>query len=373
MILKVNRVDFLKKIKIAEKAVKENKIKPIISYIYMETLNDKLWLCGTNLELTISTEMECQILEGGKAVFQHNLVEEYLKEIRDEEITLKIQNEILTITTADGDSEFLLMDPNEFPKLQLNNLKVELFEFSLDKNELIENFEKIKFASSVSTDNLAINCIRMEKEGDKLKFISTDSYRLAYLERKCEYSEENLEISIPLNTVEALIKLLKIVEGDIISFTLREKQLYFKVDDVEIVSRTIDLPFPNYEGILASNNYNKSLLIDKSSIEKMLRRIQIFVKNNSESKYGAIFDIDDKKVEISGIGEIAKAKEEVKSNYTGDNLRISLNVKFILEFIQQVTDEELVFDFTTSSSAVRIMGSNNDKYIYIVMPLALKD
>lgn len=373
MILKVNRVNFLKKIKIAEKAVKENKIKPIISYIYMETINNKLWLCGTNLELTISTEMECEILQEGKAVFQHNLVEEYLKEIKDEEITLKIEKEILTITTTDGDSEFVLMDPNEFPKLNSNNLEEELFNFSIDKNELVENFERIRFASSLSTDNLSINCIRMEIMDNKLRFISTDSYRLVYLEKECDYSNAKLEISIPLNTVEALIKLLKIVEGDIISFTLQDKQLYFKIDDIEIVSRTIDLPFPNYEGILASNSYNKSLTINKLNIEKMLKRIQIFVKNNSESKYGAIFNIADEKIEIFGIGDIAKAKEENKANYIGDNLKISLNVKFILEFIQQVVGDELVFEFTTSSSAVRIREKDNDKYIYIVMPLALKE
>ena len=84
MILKVDRVEFLKKIKIVNKAISENKIRPIISYVYLETIEDKLWFCGTNLELTISTEMECEILEGGKAVFQHNLVEEYLKEIKDD-------------------------------------------------------------------------------------------------------------------------------------------------------------------------------------------------------------------------------------------------------------------------------------------------
>ena len=72
MILKVNRLEFLKKIKIVEKAINENKIWPIISYVYMETRENRLWFCGTNLELTISTHMECDVIAEGKAVFQHN-------------------------------------------------------------------------------------------------------------------------------------------------------------------------------------------------------------------------------------------------------------------------------------------------------------
>ncbi|MGL5428783.1 MAG: DNA polymerase III subunit beta, partial [Cetobacterium sp.] len=107
MILKVNRLEFLKKIKIVEKAINENKIRPIISYVYIETRDSKLWFCGTNLELTISTHMECEVLRDGKAVFQHHLVEEYLKEIKDEYITLNIDEDVLTIETSDSASEFI--------------------------------------------------------------------------------------------------------------------------------------------------------------------------------------------------------------------------------------------------------------------------
>lgn len=309
MILKVNRLEFLKKIKIVEKAINENKIRPIISYVYIETRENKLWFCGTNLELTISTHMECEILREGKAVFQHNLVEEYLKEIKDEEITLNINEDVLTIETSDSASEFILMNAEEFPKIQEPDLNEEEFEFKLKKLDLADYFDKVKFSASMSSDNLSINCIRMEIENNKIKFISTDTYRLTYLEHEYSHSDEMFKVSIPINTIDAMSKLLRNGNEDEIAFTQKNKQLYFKLGNISIISRVIDLPFPNYKTILEASGYNKKLQINRVEFEKMLKRIQIFVKNNAESKFGAIFTLSGDNIDIEGIGEIAKAKE----------------------------------------------------------------
>ncbi|MGL5356753.1 MAG: DNA polymerase III subunit beta [Cetobacterium sp.] len=372
MILKVNRLEFLKKIKIVEKAINENKIRPIISYVYIETKENKLWFCGTNLELTISTHMDCEILKEGKAVFQHHLVEEYLKEIKDEEITLNIEEDILIIETSDSASEFTLMNAEEFPRIQEPELKDEEFKFKLKKLDLADYFDKIKFSASMSSDNLSINCIRLEIEEGKIKFISTDTYRLTYLEHEYLDNPETFKVSIPINTIDAISKLLRNGNEEEIAFTQKNKQLYFKLGNISIVSRVIDLAFPNYKTILEASGYNKKLQIKKIEFEKMLKRIQIFVKNNSESKFGAIFTLSDGNIDIEGVGEIAKAKEISKVNYNGDDLKISLNVKFLLEFVQSSDKEEVILEFTTSNSAVRTKNIGEDNYTYIVMPLALK-
>ncbi|MEG2437517.1 MAG: DNA polymerase III subunit beta [Cetobacterium sp.] len=373
MILKVDRLEFLKKIKIVEKAINENKIRPIISYVFIETRNGKLWFCGTNLELTISTEMECEIIKEGKAVFQHNLVEEYLKEIKDEKIVLNIEDDILTIETPDSSSEFTLMNAEEFPRIQDEEIKDDEFEFKLKKLDLADNFDKVKFSASMSSDNLSINCIRVEIEEEKIKFISTDTYRLTYLENEYMGNKGVFKVSIPINTIDAMSKLLRNGNEEEIAFTQKNKQLYFKLGNISIVSRVIDLPFPNYKTILDASGYNKRLEINRVEFEKMLKRIQIFVKNNAESKFGAIFALEGDTLDIEGVGEIAKAKEISKVNYSGEDLKISLNVKFLLEFVQSSAKDTICLEFTTSNSAVRTRNMYEDNYTYIVMPLALKD
>lgn len=118
MIVKLKRQDFLKRLKIVEKAINENKIKPIISCAYIETRGENLFFCGTNLETTITTEMKCEeIVEEGRIVFQHQLVDEYLREIKDEIVTLSVRDNNLFIESSDSSSEFSLMEAEDFPKI----------------------------------------------------------------------------------------------------------------------------------------------------------------------------------------------------------------------------------------------------------------
>lgn len=376
MIVKLKRQDFLKRLKIVEKAINENKIKPIISCAYIETRGENLFFCGTNLETTITTEMKCEeIVEEGKIVFQHQLVDEYLREIKDEIVTLSVRDNNLFIESSDSSSEFSLMEAEDFPKILV---EADFFqrqeEFKMNSVELADIFEKVKFAASSSSDNLSINCVRLESEENNLKFITTDTYRLVFLEKELEKINDKLGVSIPLNTVEALAKLLRSIEETEIKFYFYNKQVYFKLEDTLIISRVIDLAFPNYKGILGNDTYNKTLIINSEKFLKVLRRIIIFVRNNAESKYGATFELEGKDLKVNGVNDIAKINEQLEVEYEGDRIKISLNAKFLSDFIQNLSKESnIMLNFITSNSSVKIKKENDNNYLYIVMPLALKD
>jgi DNA polymerase-3 subunit beta len=376
LIVRVKRQEFLKRLKIVEKVISENKIKPIISCTYLETKGDNLFFCGTNLETTITTETKVEeIIEEGKIVFQHQLVDEYLREIKDEEIVLSVRDNNLYIESSDSASEFSLMNPEDFPNIIESVESVKDKEnFKINSVELANILEKVKFAASTSSDNLSINCVRMENEGKKLKFATTDTYRLVFLEKELEEIKGSIEVSIPLNTVEALTKLLKNMDEVEIVVYSTEKQIYFKIAETLMVSRVIDLVFPNYKGILGNDAYNKTLIINNDVFSKVLRRIIIFVKNNAESKYGATFEIEGKLLKINGVNDIARINEQLEVEYEGERIKISLNAKFISEFIQNLDkDSDIILNFISPNSSVRIRQEAETNYLYVVMPLALKD
>ena len=214
----------------------------------------------------------------------------------------------------------------------------------------------------------------MENEGKKLKFATTDTYRLVFLEKELDEIKGKIEVSIPLNTAEALTKLLKNMEEVEIVVYSTEKQIYFKIAETLMVSRVIDLVFPNYKGILGNDAYNKTLIINNEVFLKVLRRIIIFVKNNAESKYGATFEIEGKLLKINGVNDIARINEQLEVEYEGEKIKISLNAKFISEFIQNLDkDSDIILNFISPNSSVRIRQEGENNYLYVVMPLALKD
>ena len=53
---------------------------------------------------------------------------------------------------------------------------------------------------------------------------------------------------------------------------------------------------------------------------------------------------------------------------------MNLNIMKKIEFIQNISKEkELVLEFMYSNSAVKVYEKDNDEYIYILMPLALRE
>ena len=376
MKIQIERIEFLKRLKVVEKTITENKIKPIISCAYIETRGDNLFFCGTNLETTITTEMKCEeVIESGKIVFQHQLVEEYLKELKDEFVVFSEIDGNLVIESSDSSSEFSLMNVEDFPKILVDedfSQKEEIFK--INSIELAEILEKVKYAASSSSDNLSINCVRMENENKKLKFITTDTYRLVYLEKEIEKINENIDVSIPLNTVEALTKLLRSIESTDISFYFINRQIFFKMEEVLVISRIIDMSFPNYKGILGNNSYNKKLTINAEVFLKMLKRITIFVRNNNETKYGATFYLEKKEMQVHGVNEVAKINEVLEVNYEGENIKIALNTKFLSDFVQTLNkNKDITLEFIASNSSVKIKEEEANDYLYVLMPLALKD
>lgn len=376
MKIQIERIEFLKRLKVVEKTITENKIKPIISCAYIETRGDNLFFCGTNLETTITTEMKCkEVIESGKIVFQHQLVEEYLKELKDEFVVFSEIDGNLVIESSDSSSEFSLMNVEDFPKILVDedfSQKEEIFK--INSIELAEILEKVKYAASSSSDNLSINCVRMENENKKLKFITTDTYRLVYLEKEIEKINENIDVSIPLNTVEALTKLLRSIESTDISFYFINRQIFFKMKEVLVISRIIDMSFPNYKGILGNNSYNKKLTINAEVFLKMLKRITIFVRNNNETRYGATFYLEKKEMQVHGVNEVAKINEVLEVNYEGENIKIALNTKFLSDFVQTLNkNKDITLEFIASNSSVKIKEEEANDYLYVLMPLALKD
>ena len=108
--IKIQRNVFLKAIQIVEKAVRENKIRPVISGIELEAKGKLITLKGTDLELTIKTTIDGEVIEEGKTVFAYNLIVEYLKEVDEEEILIEEQEGKLIISTKIAVSEFQIYD-----------------------------------------------------------------------------------------------------------------------------------------------------------------------------------------------------------------------------------------------------------------------
>ena len=381
MHIKVNRQNFLSAIRTVEKSVKENKIKPILSCIYAKVKENKIYFTGTNLDTTIKTSIDVnEVIREGEIAFSYSIIDEYLKEIKDEFVVLRVENgNILFIETEDSTTEYDVHSaedyPNTFENVVLNENN---FKFEMPSQELVNIFEKVLFSADTS-DNIAMNCIRIESILKHLHFISTNTYRLTFLKKNIDKDIPDFSVSVPADTISSIIKIIKGLDNEVIKVYKEEAHLYFQYKDTMIITKLIELRFPNYAEILSNISYDKKLYINNEKLTNLLKRILIFSRSNSESKYSSTYEFKHNeenkgKMTISALNEIARINEELDVNFEGEDLKISLNSKYLLEFIQNISKEkELVLEFMYSNSAVKVYEKDNDEYIYILMPLALRE
>ena len=382
MHIKVNRQNFLSAIRIVEKSIKENKIKPILSCIYAKVKGNKIYFTGTNLDTTIKTSIDVnEVIREGEVAFYYSIIDEYLKEIKDEFVVLKVENgNILFIETEDSTTEYDVFSaedyPNTFENIILNENN---FKFEMPSQELVTIFEKVLFSAD-TPDNIAMNCIRIESILKHLHFVSTNTYRLTFLKKNIDKDIPDFSVSVPADTISSIIKIIKGLDNEVIKIYKEDAHLYFQYKDTTIITKLIELRFPNYAEILSNISYDKKLYINNEKLTNLLKRILIFSRSNSESKYSSTYEFkhseenNNNKMSISALNEIARINEELDVNFEGEDLKISLNSKYLLEFIQNIPKEkELVLEFMYSNSAVKVYEKDNDEYIYILMPLALRE
>ena len=382
MHIKVNRQNFLSAIRIVEKSIKENKIKPILSCIYAKVKGNKIYFTGTNLDTTIKTSIDVnEVIREGEVAFYYSIIDEYLKEIKDEFVVLRVENgNILFIETEDSTTEYDVFSaedyPNTFENIILNENN---FKFEMPSQELVTIFENVLFSAD-TPDNIAMNCIRIESILKHLHFISTNTYRLTFLKKNIDKDIPDFSVSVPADTISSIIKIIKGLDNEVIKIYKEDAHLYFQYKDTTIITKLIELRFPNYAEILSNISYDKKLYINNEKLTNLLKRILIFSRSNSESKYSSTYEFkhseenNNNKMSISALNEIARINEELDVNFEGEDLKISLNSKYLLEFIQNIPKEkELVLEFMYSNSAVKVYEKDNDEYIYILMPLALRE
>ena len=382
MHIRVNRQNFLSAIRTVEKSVKENKIKPILSCIYAKVKGNKIYFTGTNLDTTIKTSIDVnEVIREGEVAFYYSIIDEYLKEIKDEFVVLRVENgNILFIETEDSTTEYDVFSaedyPNTFENIILNENN---FKFEMPSQELVTIFENVLFSAD-TPDNIAMNCIRIENILKHLHFVSTNTYRLTFLKKNIDKDIPDFSVSVPADTISSIIKIIKGLDNEVIKIYKEDAHLYFQYKDTTIITKLIELRFPNYAEILSNISYDKKLYINNEKLTNLLKRILIFSRSNSESKYSSTYEFkhseenNNNKMSISALNEIARINEELDVNFEGEDLKISLNSKYLLEFIQNIPKEkELVLEFMYSNSAVKVYEKDNDEYIYILMPLALRE
>ena len=366
----IDKDEFAKGLYRAQSVVERKGTMPILMNVLIEASEGNVSITATDLEITVRGKHPANIKKEGKATVSAKKLYEVVKELPDQEVLIR-QKENQWVEVSSGKSFFNIMgiSAETFPTLP----PLQEEEFIHVKADVIrEMIEKTIF--SVSNDESRYNLtgvfLTKKKEVEKeIRMVATDGYRLSLIDRPIESMIGGLEegILLPKKGLGELNKLLH-EEGGEISIKMEQNNCIVKKDHTVLMMRLLDAEFPDYRQVIPQKS-RRQVKMSRMDAMDSLRRVSIL---SSEKTKGVKFHFTKDLLELSSYNpDIGEAKEEVVIEYKGEDIIVGFNAKFILDVLNILNSDQILFDFEDGVSPSVIRPEDDLGHTCVVMPMRI--
>ena len=150
--------------------------------------------------------------------------------------------------------------------------------------------------------------------------------------------------------------------------TISEKQASFVMTDFVLVSRLIQGQFPDYRQVLPKNSGNVFTIPRRTLVSAADRASIIASHSNNVVRFLFTNDSVSIRAVAPKLGEFNESISVNRQSGDGD-VRISFNVKLVLEAIKNIETDDIAVEFNTELSPCLMKPITEEGYQYIVMPI----
>ena len=353
------------------KGVASKTTKPILEGILIQTNDKEIKLTTYDLEIGIEYIIECDVKEQGSTVVNAIMFSEIIRKLPDSEISITLnENNLLEIECEGALYKLTTMNPDEFPELP----KIEVENsIDLEQNMLKNMIRRTIFAVSTEENRPIFTGCLFEVENNKLNVVAVDGFRLALRSIYLQEKVNDFKAVIPGKTLNELNKIL-LDSFDHVKIGIAKNQALFEMENCKVVTRTLDGEFLNYKSVIPTT-WETRIRVNKNSLQDSFERISLISASSieKEKKYPVKVTVDIGKITISCTNQTGDAKEEIFVSTEGKNLEAGFNPKYFLDSLKAIDDEDVYVEFGTSISPCLIKSVQNNDYVYMILPIRLKD
>ena len=363
--------NILKALNSVIKGVATKTTMPILEGILIQTNDNEIKLTTYDQEIGIEYILECDVIEQGSTVVNAVMFSEIIRKLPDTEISITLnKNNLLEIECEGALYKLTTMNPDEFPELP----KIEI-ENSIDlEQSMLKNMiRRTIFAVSTEENRPIFTGCLFEVENNKLNVVAVDGFRLALRSIYLPTKVNDFKAVIPGRTLNEVNKII-LDSFDHIKIGIAKNQALFEMENCKIVTRTLDGEFLNYKSVIPST-WETRIKVNKSNLQNSFERISLISASSieKEKKYPVKVSVDIGKITISCTNQTGEAKEEIYISTEGKNIEAGFNPKYFLDCLKAIEDEEVYVEFGTNISPCLVKSVENNDYVYMILPIRLKE
>jgi DNA polymerase-3 subunit beta len=352
---------------------------PILGNFLLETEKGRLKISATNLEIGVVTYIGAKIEREGRVAIPSRVLANFIHNIpKGDVVDLELSGQVVLIRSTAHQVEIKGLDGKDFPIIPQYK---EEYTFSLPAQEVKNALSRLLFCVSLNESRLELTGVNIFFLQEALHLAATDSFRLAeeiipLTKTGAGYSEfikENPSLIIPSNTLQEIIRVIT-VESSEVKMALQENQVFFEIDGVQIISRSINGKYPDYKQIIPQA-FKTRVVLGREDVQRAIKIASAFSSYDS-NEVTLVFDPKRGECVVSSISrEVGGNKTVLKAEFIdGDEpLTIVFNPRYVADGINACGGEKVMFSVNTGATpaALQMMDGERvrDGYLYIIMPI----
>ena len=371
MKFKCSKEELIKGLNSVSKTVATKTTLPIQEGILIETVGGSIKLITNDLEIGTEYILKAEIETNGVTVVDMKTFNEIIRKIESNEITFEVKDGIFVIKSTSGIFKLQTMNADEYKRLPVFNVDKQI---ELSQKVFKDMVKKTVFSASTDMNRPVYTGVLITVNGSVINVVAIDGFRMAIKKEILDSYTNDFKAIIPAKVLTEVIKSLEDEDDAKIRIGVNRNQALFEMDECTVVSRIIDGEFLNYNNVLPAEADTK-VTINRKKFLEAIERVAIFSKDVSEKdkKVPVKVSIQMDAIEVSCVSVTGDAKEVVNSVVEGKNLEIGFNPRYLMEALRVIDDEDIQMEFSTSVSPLIIKPIAGNTYIYMVLPVKLKD
>lgn len=353
---------------IVQRSVPQKSTFPAAEGILLQAKNSRLTLTGFDLEVGITTVIECSAESEGSIVLNARLLCDILRRLPAQTVTISADSHNLCKISS-GEAEFSVVGiPSEdYPELPTVAGGIP---FSLKHNILRDMVKQTIFA--VATDDIkpVHKGIKFEVTSNNLRLVSCDSFRLAIRNEAISYEGEEMTFVVPAKTLAEVCKLVTENEEDDVTFSIGKKFILFEVGSFKIISRLLEGQFFNYNNAIPTESTTKARVNVKLILDSV-DRTSLLISSKIKSPVRCIFD--ENLIKVSSATSLGSASDKIPAAIDGKRLEIGFNNTYLSDCLKTVDVDEVNIELSSPVSPIVIKPIEGDNFLFLIIPMRLKN
>jgi len=369
----VSSLKLLKSLQALSGVIGSKNTLPILDDFLFQVGENELKITTSDLDVTMSVTLVPDKVDGtGEVTIPARLLLEIMKNFPDVPITVSVDPSTLAVELIAGEGRYKLAGhkSDEFPQLPV---MADTSVWEIPADVLAKGFEKTIFATGTDEIRPIMSGVLMEMTENYLTFVATDAHKLVRYRRMDVKSDVAASFIMPKKPINQLKNILGGLADEPVRIEFNRTNASFVFGDYVLICRLIEGQYPRYEAVIPKNNPNQ-LTIDRQTFLAAIRRVAVF---SSKATHQVRFRIAGQELMLTAedIDFYNEAKERLSCSYTGDDMEIGFNSRFLQDMLSNFECNEIKIEMSAPNRAGIItpvdVENESEDLLMLLMPVML--